>query len=472
MLMDTEQDRVSVLVADDDDVTRRVLRHHLETAGYKVIESADGKDAIAKLNDDISVALFDLQMPGASGLECLRFARERHPEMQVLVISGQGEIKDAVAAMKQGASEYVTKPFDPDELLAHVAQAVRTARLARDNRGLREAVGSPQLAATYVARSPVSQTLLESVKKINVSHDASVLITGASGTGKTTLARLIHQAGPRAGKPFVAVSCGNLPRDLIEAELFGHERGAFTGAHAARPGRAEVADQGTLFLDEIGDLPLELQPKLLTFLQDRTLTRLGGNKVHKVDVRVIAATHRDLEGMCRDRLFREDLFFRLNVISLEVPRLAERREDIPELAKQFLAKLSQRRAGPVRVADDAMAALVAYDWPGNIRELENLLEQASVFCQDANIQLADLKFRGGIRPTVPAVSSAPSASGSGDAPRPLVGSLAGLTLDHVERMAIAETLKSCGGNRATAARMLGISERSVYNKIRQLGLEE
>lgn len=267
----------SVLIADDDPVTRRLLRRHLEGAGYQIIEAVDGIEARDQLSEDISVALLDLEMPGMSGLDCLHFARDKFPEIEVMVVSGQGEIRDAVAAMKQGAFDYLTKPFNPDELLALVKKAVRNARLERENRGLKEAVSSPQVRIAMVAHSPASQRLMQQVDRI-AKFDSNVLITGPHGTGKTTLARMIHQGGSRAREPFVAVSCANLPRDLIEDELFGHEKGAYTGADSGRAGKAEVADGGTLFLDEIGDLPLELQPKLLTFLQDHCLQRLGGDR--------------------------------------------------------------------------------------------------------------------------------------------------------------------------------------------------
>lgn len=451
-------EQIAVLVADDDPVTRRLLRHHLQPGGYRLIEASDGTEAKKLLSEDVAVALFDLQMPGASGLECLAFVREHFPDTQVLMISGQGEIRDAVLAMKQGAGEYITKPWDPDEILARVQQAIKAFHLAREHRGLRQTVGGPLLQADFVAKSPASRALLSQVDRV-ARLDTNVLIRGPSGTGKTTLARMIHQRGVRAGGPFVAISCAALPRDLIEAELFGHEKGAFTGAFAARTGHAELAHGGTLFLDEIGDLPLELQPKLLTFLQDRIVQRIGGSKAQRVDVRVIAATHQDLQAMCQQKVFRQDLFFRLNVLSLEVPPLAGRSEDILELARQTLLRIARQRGSfPLDIAEDACQAMLAYSWPGNIRELENVLERASAFCQGRVVTRADLVFHD--------VVGTPHVATPGNP-----GSLAGLTLEEIERRAIRDSLDACGGNRAAAARMLGVSERTIYNKIRLLSIQ-
>ena len=261
-----------VLIADDEPVTRRSIERHLEKAGYRVLIAADGSEAMRLMEQDVYVVLLDLNMPRLNGLECLKQIRERFPDTQAIVVSGEGEIQDAVTAMKFGAFEYLTKPFDPEQLVAVVGKAARHAQLSCDHRGLREAVGQSLPAADFSAKTSISQKMMGRIS--TVAHlDSTVLVTGESGTGKTTIARLIHQRGSRADGPFIAVNCASLPRELIESELFGHSRGAFTGAVHDRPGKAEIADGGTLFLDEIGDLPLELQPKLLTFLQDRTVQR-------------------------------------------------------------------------------------------------------------------------------------------------------------------------------------------------------
>ncbi|MGL5096449.1 MAG: sigma-54-dependent transcriptional regulator, partial [Planctomycetia bacterium] len=441
---------VSVLVADDDAVARRMLSRHLEKAGFQVTVAADGDELIAKLDadrTDVQVALVDLQMPRHSGMECLRHITRHHPDVQAVMMSQYGQIRDAVEAMKQGAFEYITKPVDPEELVARVQQAARAAQLARENRVLRHAVGLPALAADFIGRSPALQTVLKQADRV-ADLDETVLVTGESGTGKTTLARLMHQAGARAPHPFVSVSCASLPRDLVEAELFGHVRGAYTGAVADRPGRAEMADGGTLFLDEVGDLPLELQPKLLTFLQDRVVRRIGENRDRPVDVRIIAATNKNLETMCRERTFREDLFFRLAVLPIDMPPLRDHLDDVLPLAEHSLERIGrQRQTAPPRLTDDAKRALVEYSWPGNVRELQNTLQRASAFCQGGVVDRADLSLRGGAAAVVPAVPAAPA-------------SLAGRTLAELERQAIVDTLAACNGNKKAAARKLGIDEKS------------
>lgn len=433
-----------------------MLDHHLKAAGYQTVLAVDGAEAIAKLNGEVILALFDLQMPKASGMECLRIAQERFPDLPVLVISQFGEVRDAVQAMKQGAFEYIAKPIDPDELLAHVHQALRSSQLATENRQLRQAVGGSMPAPPMLGDSPAAAMLLDQLQRI-CQLDSTVLITGESGTGKTTLARMIHQHGSRASGPFVAVSCAALPRDLIEAELFGHVRGAFTGAVADRPGRAEMASGGTLFLDEVGDMPLELQPKLLTFLQDRTLQRIGDTKVRKVNVRLIAATHQNLEEKCKQGSFRQDLFFRLNVLPLRLAPLRERTLDVVPLARSILARIAeQRNQADFALADNAVRSLEDYAWPGNIRELENVLERATAFARGTEITATDL----GLEPR-PASSGTSAASAA---------SLAGMTLAEIERRAIIETLAACEGNKKAAARMLGIDEKSIYNKMKRLGI--
>jgi DNA-binding NtrC family response regulator len=448
-----------ILIADDEPVTLRLLSHYLESSGFQVVTASDGKDAYEKMTPDVEVALLDVNMPRMSGLDCLRKLRGQFPDTEVIMVSGVGEIGDAVTAMKEGACEYVTKPFEREELLGHVLHAVRTARLSRDNRELRKVVGSPALLTQQAAFSESAKVLYQQAARLG-ELDSTVLLGGESGTGKTTIARMIHQIGPRADKPFVVVNCASLPRDLIEAELFGHTKGAFTGATDDRPGRAEVADGGTLFLDEVGDLPLELQPKLLTFLQDRTFQRIGSNKEIRVDVRVITATHQDLALMCEEKRFRPDLFFRLNVLNLAVPPLRQRVEDIPELATGVLRRIGARRScEPLQIDDQATALLQRHHWPGNIRELENVLERASAFCMGPVITPEDLSLDGVSNPSPPDEPAKPA-------------SLAGLTLAEVEQRAILETLEACSGNKALAARELGISEKSIYNKMKRHGIFE
>lgn len=320
-----------VLVADDDSSIRRLLKYSLEKIGLSVVVAADGAEAMALMDDSILSVLLDLKMPGASGTECLTFIKEKYPEIPVIMISGVGQVSEAVAAMKQGAFEYVTKPFELDELLCLVQRTVRIARDFREAAQLKQSWVSSKPRLGFGGGSESTQQLLEQVGKI-AGLNSTVLVTGESGTGKSLLARVIHYAGPRAKGPFISVSCPSLPRELLESEMFGHEKGAFTGAVRRRLGRIEMAQGGTLFLDEIGDLPLHLQPKLLTFLQERQYQRVGGTEVMDADVRVIAATNIDLEERVRGREFREDLYFRLNVIPLKIPPLRERRGDIAPLA--------------------------------------------------------------------------------------------------------------------------------------------
>lgn len=452
------EDRPRILLADDDPHARDLLRVHLEDAGFEVVEAADGKEAIDAISDELSLAMFDLRMPRATGLECLAVARRRAPVLPVMVISGEGDVADAVAAMKQGAFDYVTKPFDPDELLARVREAVRASSLARENAELRAAVSEPAPAPGLVASDPATKEMLRRAERA-AQIDSTVLITGPSGAGKSMLARAIHAMSARAGGPFVSVSCAALPRELVEAELFGHERGAFTGAVASRPGRVEMADGGTLFLDEIGDLPLELQPKLLNFLQDRVVQRVGATRDRGVEVRVIAATNQDLEVMARDGRFREDLLYRLNVIRLDVPSLRDRPGEIIPLAEDILARIAHRRgASPFRLSEGARGALRGFAYPGNVRQLENILERATAFLDGDEIGEADLNLPGA------------AMAGRGDDARAAGGDLPALPLKELERLAIIQALERNEGNRARAARDLGVSEKTIYNKIRQFDL--
>ena len=455
-----EIDQDFVLVAEDDADTRTVIGRYLEQENFKVALTSDGYEAMGKLSEDVTVFLVDLMMPKASGLECLRYSLEKYPDVPVIVMSAYGEIKDAVEAMKQGAFHYLTKPFQRDDLLVQIRQAVKSAKLIRDNRGLRQAMGSPLPTASFVGKSKAIRDLLQQVERF-AKLDTNVLITGESGTGKTTLARMIHQGGLRAKEPFIAVSCAALPRDLVEAELFGHERGAFTGAVASRPGRAEMADRGTLFLDEVGDLPLELQPKLLTFLEDRLVQRIGGSKAHRVDIRFIAATHQNLVQMCEEKSFREDLYYRLNVLSLTIPPLRERPEDLPVLIDYVLNKIAQKRGcQSITLNEKARVTLIQHHWPGNVRELENVLERASAISNTSIITEDLLKFEGSSRLS-PIAEKVKTSEPVG---------VEQMTLAEVERRTIIQALEICKGKKAEAARRLGISEKSIYNKIKQFGL--
>jgi two-component system response regulator GlrR len=361
-----------ILLVDDDPDLLRLISLRLTSAGYRVRTADSGETALAALAIARPAAVItDLRMPGIDGMQLFEAIHRQHPTLPVIILTAHGTIPDAVAATQRGVFGFLTKPFDSQELLQKVAAALK---LSGDDGEV--ATSSSEWRAGFVTRSPKMEDLLRQARLV-ADSDASVLIYGESGTGKELLARAIHKAGPRAERPFVAVNCGAIPGELLESELFGHARGAFTGAVQAHKGLFQAADTGTLFLDEIGDMPLPLQVKLLRVLQEGEVRPVGSTQSIPVDVRVISATHRDLEAQRAANLFREDLYYRLNVVSLRLPPLAERREDIPVLATHFLRKLAERYRKPLpTLAPDAMALLIAAPWPGNVRQLLNLLEQA------------------------------------------------------------------------------------------------
>ena len=443
------------MIADDADIVRSTLQEVLGDAGYHLVIAEDGNQAIQRLSEEVDVALLDLDMPGPGGLDCLRHITAHWPAIETVVVTGSTEITHAVEAMKNGAFDYVTKPVNFDELLEVVSRAVGQVRIKSENRQLREAMSAPPMKVRFIGESQPAREILSRVKKV-AGLDSTVLISGESDVGKGLLARLIHSGSPRRNGPFVTVSCTALPRELVEAELFGHEKGSFTGAHERRPGRVEMAENGTLFLDEIGDMPIDLQPKLLSFLQERTFLRIGGQHESSVNVGIVAATHQDLPALCREKRFREDLFFRLNVLPIDCPPLRERREDIPLLIDFLLKRIAESRGQlPVELKEEAIQALTSHDWPGNVRELENALERSTAFMESRMLGLQDLP---------PEVTSLESADGT------TLSSLAGLSLAEIEKTALLQTLRLSKGNKARAARYLGISEKSIYDKMKRLGI--
>ena len=446
----------TVLIAEDESSTRLFLQDQLDKAGFHALPAKDGHEALSLLSDSVRVALVDLTMPDLGGLECIRRMRHSHPDVEPIVVTASSAVSDAVEAMKCGAFDYITKPVDVDELVEAVRRASRTAELAEENRQLKEAIGLPYAETPFIGTSAAARRVIKMAERI-ATLDGTVLITGESGVGKGLVARMIHNAGARGARPFVTVSCTALPRELVEAELFGHEKGAFTGAYERRPGRLEIADGGSLFLDEVGDMPLDLQPKLLSFLQERAFQRIGSNTTITVRVRIIAATHQDLRALCAERRFREDLFFRLNVLPIEIPPLRRRRDDILAIAEHLLGRIGSRTAkgDPFTLADDAQQALLAYEWPGNVRELENVIQRTTAFSGGSTITAADLPSE---------ITGAPGS------PHHAHESLAGMPLRDVERLAILQTLDACRGNRAEAARRLGISKKGIYLKMKRLGL--
>jgi len=441
----------TILVVDDEQNQRAILAEVLREEGYVVVEAADGETALQRVRTGgIDLILTDVRMPGISGEELLVKVREERPHLPVLLITAHDTVEQAVAAMQAGAFSYIAKPINLDGLLAQVQRALEHRRLAEELEALRSAVGEAPDLPEVVAESPAMRAVLSEAARV-APRRTTVLITGESGTGKEVVARAIHALSDRADAPFVAVNCAALPETLLESELFGHEAGAFTGATQRHIGRFEQASSGTLFLDEIGDLPMPVQVKLLRALQERTIERLGSNASIAVDVRLIAATHRDLGAAIREGVFREDLYYRLNVVALHLPPLRHRRPDIPTLVDHLLERINRDNDTTVSgVSREALEAFLRYPWPGNVRELGNVLERAVVLTRGQVIHLDDL----------PSTIRAPSEKAlAGD------GSLA-----DSERAAIVAALAAARGNRSVAADRLGIHRNTLRRKIRELDI--
>jgi DNA-binding NtrC family response regulator len=446
----------TIIVADDEERQRATLARALEASGYRVLPVSGGEAAVAAtLHEPVDIVITDLRMPGVSGLDVVRRIREAQPDVAVVVVTAYGTVAAAVQAMKAGAADFLMKPIDLDSLELVVARLVERRDLVRENRALRR-----RLESTDGFRLlGQSASLLEVLSRASRSADtdATVLIRGESGTGKELLARSIHSLSRRSEGPFVAINCAALPETLLESELFGYERGAFTGAAARHLGRIEQANGGTLFLDEIGDVPASVQVKLLRFLQEHEYSRLGGGETLRADLRIITATHRDLEKLIAEERFREDLYYRLNVVGLLIPPLRQRREDIPELIEHFLAQYAKRYDRPVRqLTHEASDALMKYAYPGNVRELENIIEQATVLAGASSITLADL-------PASVRSGGAPAASGA-LSPGEVRGNL-GELLEEIERRVVLETLSMHDGNQSSTARHLGLTEGGLRYKL-------
>ena len=448
--------RTHLLVADDDPSLRRVLTVALRRAGHEVTACASGDEAVALLAcQRFDAVVTDLHMPGCSGLEVLRSARQARPDLPVIIVSGCNDAGEAVSALKEGASDYVVKPYDLDDLEARLGRV-----LAASSRPSASPAREGLIAASAAMRRVLS--LAENV----AASRATVLVVGESGTGKERVARFLHDTSSRAGGPFVAVNCAAIPENLLESELFGHERGAFSGADRRRIGKFEAASGGTLLLDEIGEMDLDLQPKLLRVLQEFEVDRVGGNGPVQVDVRVICTTNRDLRELVEAGRFREDLYYRIHVFPLRLPPLRERPEDIPELAHHFVARsFRTNRRAPGRITDRALDALLCHSWPGNVRELENVVERAVLLCAGSEVDLEHLVSLGGrhlaSRPRPPAAHARPAGDTC-----PTVRFSLGTSLAEMERRLILETLQATGGNRTHTSRLLGISIRTLRNRLR------
>ena len=468
--------RARVLVADDENSIRFVLREALEEAGHDVVDVDSGDGAWRALaGERFDVAFLDIRMPGPSGLELLGRLRGIGSDTAVVVITAQNTLENAVEAMRNGALDYLLKPFQIAEVLALVEKSLRTRALQQEVRSLRAREGERvSTEERLVGRSTALLDVFKTIGRV-AGSDVAVLITGESGTGKELVARAIHAASSRAAEPFVAVNAAAIPRELLESELFGHERGAFTGATESRPGRFREASGGTLFLDEIGDMPPELQAKLLRVLQSGEVTSVGGKRAEILDVRILAATHRDLDASVREGRFREDLLYRLRVIPIEIPPLRERPEDIPVLAEHFTRRYAAELGTQARfLSAAALEHLMAHDWPGNVRELENSIKRALVLASHEVLSAEDLSFlrRGG--------ESAPSGASLEEHVREEVGAalqggersdLYREILESVERPLLEVVLTHTGGNQLRAAALLGINRNTLRKKIGELGVQ-
>lgn len=441
--------KARILVVDDERAMREAMRDWLSEDGYEVGMAEGGKEALDAVHGSPwDVILLDLKMPGMDGMEVLRGIKALETDAEVIMMTAYATVDTAVQAMKEGAFDYLVKPFDPDELEIQIKKILAHKELVLENIFLKQRIEERFDFDEIVGKSEPMRRVFELITRV-APTDSTVLVTGESGTGKELVARAIHANSPRCYGPFVATNCGALPDSLLESELFGYEKGAFTGAEHTRKGRFEIANGGTLFLDEIGDISLKTQVDLLRVIQEKEFRRLGGEQTMKLDVRIVAATNRDLEQAIKENLFRRDLFYRLNVISITLPPLRERKEDIPLLIRRFIGKYAlELNRAEVKVSPAALRRLVSYDWPGNVRELENVIERAMVIGKSGEILPGDLPFPEG--PTEPG---------------PLPKSLKAMERLHIER-----ALKEHDWNVSKAARDLGIDRQTLYNKIQRYGI--
>ncbi|HEY7095307.1 MAG TPA: sigma-54 dependent transcriptional regulator [Terriglobales bacterium] len=449
---------LNVLIVDDERAIREACREVAQSLGFNAFVAESAEHAYRQLDSqNIDAVLLDLKLPGAGGLEALHQIRQRRPDAVVVVVTGYGTVQSAVQAMKNGAYDYVTKPFSMDELKLLLDRVSAHLRLKTENRMLREKIKSKQGFGAIVGRAPEMEKLYRIIAKAaHSSHP--VLILGESGTGKEMVARSIHFSGPYADKPFIPVDCGSLVPTLIESELFGYVKGAFTGAVQAKEGLLAIADGGTVFLDEVGELPVDLQAKLLRAIQEKEIRPVGSTKRIPINVRILAATNRELEEAVAMGTFRRDLYFRLNVLSLRIPPLRERRQDIPLLAAHFLDKLSRSLGQERTLSDDALKVMLAYDWPGNVRELENCLERACAFSTGPVVHVGDL-------PT--SIHSVP-----GTAVPAAETSAKIIPMAELEKQTILNTITQLNGDKLLAARLLGIGKTTLYRKLKEYASQD
>ena len=443
--------KAKILVVDDEAIVRESLQDWLADAGYQVLTAENGPGALDVIEKEKpSIMIADLVIPGMDGIELMKRAKAQQPGIEVVIITAYASIPTAIAAMKEGAYDYIEKPFCPERAELLVKKLAEHQELVEENLSLRQKLEDHYRFENIITKSAKMQRVIEVIKVVAKSN-ATVLITGESGTGKELVARAIHAQSHRNKRPFIAVSCAALPESLLESELFGHEKGSFTGAYAQKKGKFEFAEGGTLFLDEIGEMSANIQVHLLRVLEEKEFTRVGGNEPIRVDVRVISATNKDLRRAMDKQEFREDLYYRLNVVNVELPPLRERKEDVPLLAQHFLSKFaSENRKEISGFSPEATELLLDYDWPGNVRELENAIERAVILARDSLITGGDLSQESG----PPAYSTALSKN-----------------LKEVEEEHISNVLRKAGGNYSEAARILGISRMTLYNKAKEYGLD-
>jgi DNA-binding NtrC family response regulator len=435
-----------LLVVDDEPVVRESLGKWFREEGYGVATASSAHEALALLADRrFDLALLDIKMPGISGMELQSRLREVAPDLLVIIMTGYASVETAVEALKNGAYDYVTKPFDPEEIAHVVANALSHRSVQRENTRLKEVVAASAPTGEMIGQSPAMVSVLHAIETVGPT-EATVLITGESGTGKELVARAIHHASPRRFNPLVAIHCGALTETLLESELFGHERGAFTGAQYRRKGKFEVAEGGTVFLDEIGDISLKTQTDLLRVLQEREITRVGGTRPVNVDFRCVAATNRSLEALVEEGSFRPDLFYRLNVFRIEVPPLRDRREDIPPLVTHFIQRFSESMNKRItKLSGGAMRMLQEYHWPGNVRELENAVERAMVVGSEPELREDDFTL---------SLRQAPGPT---------------RRLEEIEKEYILRIMEEVGGNKTRAAAILGIDRVTLHNRLKKYG---
>ncbi|HXZ27058.1 MAG TPA: sigma-54 dependent transcriptional regulator [Terriglobales bacterium] len=447
----------AVLIVEDEPKMRRLLELQLADEGFATHAAADAESGLGILQrEKVDLVLTDFRLPGMSGVEFLQAVKRANAHLPVVIMTAYGSVESAVEAMKLGASDYVLKPFALAELVLKIRKELEAHRLREENRSLREALGQRYAYENIIARSQKMQAVLALVERVAPTQ-ATVLLGGETGVGKDLVARAIHQHSQRAAGPFVKINSTAIPETLLESELFGYEKGAFTGAAGSKPGKFELAHKGTLFLDEIGDVPPATQVKLLRILQEREFERLGGTKTLHVDVRLIAATNRDLRSALEEGSFREDLYYRLNVVAIDIPPLRERKEDVPALAEWFLERFARESGKKIAgLAPEALKRLVDFHWPGNVRELENVMERAVTLCAGSVLGVADIHLDS--RPAAPAGAAAVLPEGT--------------SLEQWEEEIIREAVRRANGNKSQAARALGLSRNALRYRLSKMGVED